>query len=138
MYVCIYIFLSLLVYVCMSFSRSVSLCVSVYVCMSFSPSVSLCVSMYVCMYVFLFLPLSLCLSLSRSMYVCMSFSPSFPLSLSLSLSLYIYIISETPAVVTFLYPDDRGWVRTLDHRIMSRVFYHCATNNVILLNGLSM
>jgi hypothetical protein len=142
-------------FICISFS--LSLCMALSPCLCMYIFLSLCLSVCVCMYVCLSLPLSL------SIYVCMSFSPSPSVSMyvcisfSLSLSL-IYITAETPynghplqqlctkarcynfllLLVIFLYLHDRGWVRTLDDWIMSRVFYHCATNNVILLNGLSM
>jgi hypothetical protein len=141
MYICISFSLSLYMALspCLCMYIFLSLCLSVCVCMSFSPSLSL--SIYVCM--------SFSPSPSVSMYVCISFS--------LSLSL-IYITAENPynghpiqqlctkarcykfllLFVIFLYPHDRGWVRTLDQWIMSRVFYHCAKNNFILLNGLSM
>ena len=90
-------FLSLLTFIGIPLSLSLSLCLSVSpsLCLSLCPSpcLSLCPSLRLSLCPSLWLSLSLCLSLSLSLCLSLSLSLSLCLSLSVSLSLSISVFS---------------------------------------------
>jgi hypothetical protein len=92
--VCIFVCMSVFLYVCLSFCLSVWLydCLSVYFSVSHSVSLSVCLSLclpvYLCLCLSIFLSVCLSVCLSIYMCVCLSIFLSACLSVYLSVSLY--------------------------------------------------